>query len=123
MKLTDPLENTFLPAAYFGGKPKSPPPVKIPKPQPIVLPPPPPMPKYDFPKPLTAEEYKAMLPPTVPPTPIPPAPTTSPIEATEVAEEEKRKQSRRQGMAASIIAGESSTPYTSSATGTGSLLG
>jgi len=76
-----------------------------------------------MPKPLTAAEMQAMLPPVVPPTPIPPPPTTSPIEATEVAEEEKRKQSRRQGMSASIIAGESGVPYSSSATGTGSLLG
>jgi hypothetical protein len=123
MRLTDPLLNPLVPVAYFGGKPKLPPPVKIPKPKPIIIPPPPPMPKFEMPKPLTAAQIKAMVPAPIPPTPVPPPQTTSPLEATEAADEQRRKQSRRQGVAASIIAGETGTDYQSSATPTGSLLG
>ena len=123
MRLTDPLENRLIPVNFFGGKPKMPPPVKIPKPKPIEIPPPPPMPKFELPPPLTAEQIKAMTPAPIPPTPIPPPPTTSPLEAQEASDEQRRKQARRQGMAASIIAGETGQDYQSSATPTGSLLG
>ena len=57
------------------------------------------------------------------PIPIPPPASTSATEAQEKADEERRKQSSRQGMSASIIAGEQTKDYASSATGTGSLLG
>jgi hypothetical protein len=120
MRLTDPFLNVLIPRAYFGG---GPPKVDIPKPQKIEFPTPPPPPKIDIPKPLSAEEMAALMPKPVPATPIPPPPTTSPLEAQQAADEERRKQARRRGYASSIIAGESPTDYTSSATGTGSLLG
>ena len=85
--------------------------------------PPPPMPKFEMPKQMTAEEMAAAMPKPVPPTPVPPPPTTSPLEAQEAATEELRKQSQRRGYASSIIAGEQSRDYVSSATGSGSLLG
>jgi outer membrane biosynthesis protein TonB len=120
MRLTDPFLNVLIPRAYFGGgAPK----VDIPKPQKIRFPEPPPPPQIQMPKPMTAEELAAALPKPVPPTPVPPPPTTSPLEAQEAADEERRKQGRRRGYASSIIAGETPTDYTSSATGTGSLLG
>jgi hypothetical protein len=124
MRLTDPFLNVLIPRAYFGGgKPPAVKPVKIPKAEPISFPTPPPPPKIEMPKQMTAAELAAALPKPVPATPVPPPPTTSPTEAIEMADEEKRKQGRRRGYASSIIAGESPTDYTSSATGTGSLLG
>jgi outer membrane biosynthesis protein TonB len=125
MRLDDPLLNDLLyqSMAFFGGKPKAPKPVKIPKQQPVEMPAMPPMPKIEMPKPISAEEMAAAMPKPVPPTPVPPPPTTSPLEATEAADEQVRKQQARRGMTASIIAGEQNRDYVSSATGTGSLLG
>jgi hypothetical protein len=124
MRLADPFCNALIPRNYFGGgAPKAPKPQKIPKPAPIEMPAPPPMPKFEQPKVSTAAEIAAAMPKPVPAEPIPPPPTTSPLEAQQVADEERRKQSRRQGMAASIIAGEQNRDYVSSATDTGSLLG
>lgn len=125
MRLTDPLLNPFLytSVAFFGGKPKAPKPVKIPKQKPMEMPAMPPMPKIEMPKPISAEEMAASMPKPVPPTPVPPPPTTSPLEAQEASDEQMRKQQARRGMSASIIAGEQDRDYVSSATGTGSLLG
>jgi hypothetical protein len=124
MRLTDPFLNALIPRAYFGGgKAPKVEKVKIPKAKPIEFPTPPPPPQIEMPKQMTAAELAAALPKPVPATPIPPPQTASPTEAIEAADEERRKQSRRQGYNASIIAGESPTDYTSSATGTGSLLG
>ena len=125
MKINDPILNPLIKAYCFGGgggggAPKPP---KIPKPEPIVIPPPPPMPTFEMPKVSTAAEIAAAMPKPVPATPIPPPPTTSPLEAQTVADEERRKQGRRQGYAASIIAGEQQRDYQSSATPSGSLLG
>lgn len=121
--LHDPLSNPLIPREYFGGGAPEVEPVKVPKVEPIEIPPPPPMPAIEMPKALTAEEIDAMTPDPIPATPIPPPPTTSPLEAQEVADEERRKQSRRQGYASSILAGEQAQDYVSSATGTQSLLG
>jgi outer membrane biosynthesis protein TonB len=124
VRISDPLFNSLIPRNYFGGgKPPTPKPVKIPKPQPVQLPPMPAMPKFEIPKPMTAAEMKALMPEPVKAEPVPPPPTTSPLEAEQVADEEKRRQQRRTGYASSIIAGENPTDYASSATGTGSLLG
>jgi len=125
MQINDPLLNPFLwnAVAFFGGAPKAPKPVKIPKQKPISFPAPPPMPKIEMPKPISAAEMAAMMPKPVPPTPIPPPPTTSALEAQDQADEQLRKQAARRGMASSIIAGEQERDYVSSATGTGSLLG
>jgi outer membrane biosynthesis protein TonB len=123
MRLHDPLFNPLIPRAYFGGGAPKVEPVKVPKVQPIQIPEPPPQPKIEMPAPLTAEQIKAMMPEPVKAEPIPPPPTTSPLEAQQVADEQVRRQNRRQGYAASIIAGEQQAPYTNVATGTGSLLG
>jgi hypothetical protein len=127
MRIADPFLNDLIPRAYFGGgAPKAPKPPKIPKPKPMVMPAPPPMPKFEMPKmpkTSTAAEIAAAMPKPIPPTPIPPPATTSPLEAQEVAAEELRKQGRRRGYAASIIAGEQPQEYASTATPPGSLLG
>ena len=124
MRIADPFSNDLIPRCYFGGgAPKAPKPVKIPKPEPFVMPPPPPMPKFEMPKTSSAAEIAAAMPKPIPPTPIPPPATTSPLEAQEVAAEELRKQGRRRGYAASIVAGEQPQEYASTATPPGSLLG
>lgn len=118
MKISDPLLNALIPRFYFGGGAPS-----VPKVKPIKMPPPPPMPTFVMPKQQTAAEIAAAMPQPVKADPIPPPPTTSPLEAQEAADEQLRKQSTRRGYASSIIAGEQSRDYVSSATGTGSLLG
>lgn len=62
-------------------------------------------------------------PPVPPPPPTPPPPSTSALEAQEAAAQVQRDQKKRKGMSASIIAGEQTVPYASSATDQGSLLG
>lgn len=124
MRLADPFSNDLIPSNFFGGGGGSAPkPVKVPKAQPIVMPPPPPMPSFEMPKTSSAAEIAAAMPKPVPATPIPPPATTSPLEAQEVAAEELRKQGRRRGYAASIVAGEQPQEYASTATPPGSLLG
>lgn len=125
MKLTDPLQNSLIPKFYFGGgeEPPEVEPVEIPKAEPVQLPPAPEPVKIEMPEPVTAEEIAAAMPAPVPAIPVPPPPTTSPLEAQEAADEELKKQAQRQGYSSSIIAGEQSRDYVSSATGTGSLLG
>jgi hypothetical protein len=122
MRNTDPLENELLRnvVCFFGGgKPSMPKPQKLPKPAPIILPPAPPPPKFEMPKALTAADLPQPVPPPPPP---PPPPTTSAFEAQQAAAEQQRQQKRRQGMAQSLIAGETGG-YVSSATGQESLLG
>jgi hypothetical protein len=124
MKINDPIFNPLIEAHCFGGgAPKAPKAPKIPKPQPIIMPPPPPMPKFEMPKTSTAAEIAAAMPKPIPATPIPPPATTSALEAQEVADEAMRKQARRRGYAASIVAGEQPQEYASTATPPGSLLG
>jgi hypothetical protein len=123
MRLTDPLANGLIPACYFGGAPKPPKPQKIKPPKPISFPAPPPPPKFEMPKQSTAAEIAAAMPKPIPPVPIPPPPSTASDEALMAEEEQKKRQARRQGQAASIIAGEQGQEYVSSATGSGSLLG
>ena len=97
MRLHDPFQNSKLNVLtnYHGGgggapKPK---PLNIPAPPPIVLPP--------LPKPAP---------------PPPPPPTASKIELQEAADEQRRAAANRQGMSASLLAGETGG-YGNAATG------
>ena len=107
---------------FGGGKTPKAEKVKIPKAEPIVIPQAPQQ-TFEMPKVATAAEIAAAMPTAVEADPIPPPPSTSPIEATEAADEELRKQSKRRGMTSSVIAGEQTRDYTNTATGTGSILG
>ena len=107
MFLDDPLSNPILGSAvaWFGGSPS------VPKAAPAAQP----LPEVKIPDP---------VPPAPPP---PPMPTESKMEVQDKMAQQRIDAKKRQGMAASLIAGEtggarSSTPA-SSATGSSSLLG
>ncbi|MEO6846584.1 MAG: hypothetical protein ABI254_04950 [Chthoniobacterales bacterium] len=88
---------------FGGGAPSAPKPQAIPQPPPISIPPTP-----------------------APPPPPPPLPSESKLEVQDAATQQRRDQQKRQGQAASLIAGETggyTNKSTNSATGSGSLLG
>jgi hypothetical protein len=123
MRISDVLANELFPREYFGGAPKAPKPVKVPKVEPMQMPEPPKMPTIEMPKVATAAEIAAAMPKVEPAVPVPPPATTSALESQQAADNQVQTQAKRRGMASSIIAGESGRDYSNSATGTGSLLG
>jgi hypothetical protein len=106
MHHSDPLKHPRLRSvvAFFSAPsapemPEAPEPAPLPPPPPVVVPEPPPP----------------------PPPPVPP-PSTSKLEVQEAGDQQRRDQAKRRGMSKSLIAGETGG-YSSSATGSGSLLG
>jgi hypothetical protein len=106
---SDPLLSPLLDSVtcYFGGSKVSVP--KEPKRQPDPVMP-------------AAPQQVAIPEPVAPAPPPPPAPTESKMEVQDKMAQQRMEAKKRKGMAASLIAGETGG-YSSSATGTGSLLG